>query len=179
MTGAEWAEIIKLIKVIVHTWWSHLSSLKTTTWAAAAVPGDFCFLLLSLSPNRYDIHIRIKLVIHVAITKRQWATILLIRTPCSICLEMLWITIIHENACCRLVMNVSVIYCHGMLSCIILCTCLLGKNAFSVLHYTIKVTLHYYVTSLWDSLCLKTFAQGFMAVVSQLLGNNYPGLQKV
>ena len=39
----------------------------------------------------------------------------------------------------------------------------------SALHHKSYLTL----------LCLETFAQGFMAVVSQLLGNDYPGLQKV
>ena len=63
------------------------------------------------------------------------------------------------------VSHVSVIYCHGMHSCIILRTCLLGNNAFSVLHHTIEVTLHYYVTSLRDSLCLGTFAQGFIMLL--------------
>ena len=132
---AKWAEIIKLI---VHTWWSHLSSLMTTTWAAAAVPGDFCFLLLSLSPNRYDKHIRIKLV--TAITKRQRATILVISTRCSICLEMLWITVIYENTCCRIVMcpSFTVMECTHALFCTHFF--LLGNNAFSVLRYTIKVT---------------------------------------
>ena len=37
----------------------------------------------------------------------------------------------------------SCIYRHGTHLCIMLCTCSLENNALSVLHYVIKVTLHY------------------------------------
>ena len=49
-------------------------------------------------------------------------------------------------------------------------TCSLENNAFSVLHYVIKVTLHYYnyVTSIRDSFCLGTFAHFFIRFDSAL-----------
>ena len=46
-------------------------------------------------------------------------------------------------------------------------TCSLENNAFSVLHYVIKVTLHYYnnVTSIRDSFCPGTFAHFLLGLI--------------
>ena len=156
---AKWAEIIKLI---VHTWWSHLSSLMTTTWAAAAVPGDFCFLLLSLSPNRWQIHKnKTCYSYHEAPTSNDFSyknTLLnLFRNVMNY--RNLWEYMLQVS-------HVSIIHCHGMHSCIILHTLFFAwKQCIlcSALHH--KSYLHYYVTLLRDSLCLGTFAQGFITLL--------------
>ena len=64
--------------------------------------------------------------------------------------------------------HVSIIYCHGTHSCIILCTCSLKNNTFSVLHYVIKSYLALpYVKLLRDTFCLGTFARLYYAATLQ------------
>ena len=56
---------------------------------------------------------------------------------------------------------------YAVYSYIILCTCLFENNAFSVMHYVEKVTLHYLMLSLRDSFCLESFAHGFIMLPPQ------------
>ena len=64
------------------------------------------------------------------------------------------------------VSHVFVIYRHETHSRIILCTCSLENNAFSVLNYVKKVTLTLpYVTPLRDSFYLGTFEHGFIMLL--------------
>ena len=76
---------------------------------------------------------------------------------------------------CRLqISHMFVIYRHETHSRIILCTCSLENNAFSVLRYVKKVTLHYLTLHRFEihSQCLGTFAHGFIMLLPRSLASS-------
>ena len=70
--------------------------------------------------------------------------------------------------------NAIMHYTHALYYAIILRTCSLENNAFSVLHNVINVTLHYPMLHRFEihSQCLGTFAHGFIMLLPRSLASS-------